>query len=306
MSTINTLIAAFNLGIEIRKTKIGNEILESVKNLKKSLTKETWSTYYTALQSCETAHYHSFKVAYKKIESMESNDYPNIKIIMQELENSTELKSLIQKTSRLAINIDTLFLKMLYSPVPYKICDELNTLKLHRACLSLFYYLHNTKFFYNLSQNIGKEKLADPLIKEYELSKEQIPMSKYNRDLIHRLSPDESMKNSLYFIEVFESIKDFTLQFIFETHFNLNLKIEGRNFIKYKERKINKIQTFKGRIPNTVSNSGKYIIIYEEEKIKKIGLILTKITRWGENEDKCHTTIQGLIYPSNDYNLFSL
>ncbi|NGY80454.1 hypothetical protein F6Y02_41030 (plasmid) [Bacillus megaterium] len=95
-------------------------------------------------------------------------------------------------------------------------------------------------------------------------------MSKYNRDLIHRLSPDESMKNSLYFIEVFESIKDFTLQFIFETHFNLNLKIEGRNFIKYKERKINKIQTFKGRIPNTVSNSGKYIIIYEEEKIKKL------------------------------------
>ncbi len=303
---INTLVAAHGLGLEIKQTSVGLQLYEKVKMLKKQLSEEAWSMYDSVLKSCGTVHYDSFKVALETISYMKSSDNLGVSTICQELFNSSELHEIIHQSTQFARHMESFFLKILSGPVPDKISNELNTLKLHRAALNLFYNFHNTKFFSYLHEEIGQEKMKNPIVEEYILSKNPVALSKSNRRLIDKLVRDKNMKDLLYFIEIFDGIKSFVLQLIFETHFDLLLSIEKKDMFKYNEKECSNIRMFKAKTPNIdVFNRGNFLFFYDGETIEDIGLIYKKIVRNMEDEKIRTTIIEGIIYPTNDQYLFA-
>lgn len=301
---INTLLAAYKLGIEIRETPMGLQLYKKVKELKDKLSTEAWSLYSSMLKSSSFLHYHSFEGVFNAIKQMALKEGPILKKVFVELENCSELKDIIQRNSELAKNLDDFLLGILSAPVPDEISKDFNTLKLHRASLDLFYNFHNTKFFYCLHKHIGVEKINSDVVEKYSELKERFPLSVNNRKLIKRLSKDRVDEATLYFMEVFDSLKNLTLQLIFEAHYNLVLKVEQKDILKYKEKTINQVRVFKSVIKQMEQLlDSSFIYLINQENHIDIGLIHTKSIKNIGTED-CRIVVTGMMYPSKDYSIF--
>jgi hypothetical protein len=303
---INTLISAYNLGKEIRETVEGKEIYERVTNLKKHLSLEAWSAYNSLIFSCETDHYYTFDLAYKKIEYAAANGISNYKKVFQELKSDSELHKVIEQSRQMAIDIEDLFRKITAGPIPNQISNQYNSSRLHRTILNLFYHLHSTKFLYyiqKLHKSISDEYRKKLL--EYSELKVPVPLAKHNRVLINKLSKDKKTKENLYFTEIFDSIKKYVLQLIFETHFNFNVSVYENNIVWYKEKELNKIRIFKSSITGVGNiTKGNFVLYFKEKRLKEVGLIFSKIIKNLEDDKIRSNIIKGMLYPIEDENLF--
>ncbi|MCL6709296.1 hypothetical protein M8R20_20120 [Pseudomonas sp. R2.Fl] len=284
---------------------MGLQLYKKVKELKGELSREAWSLYSSALKTSHFLHYQCFEVAFNVIKQNASQEGPISKKVLDELENCNELKDIIYYNSELAKYIEEFLLKILSGPVPDKIFKEFHTLKLHRASLELFYNFHNTKFLYFLHKHIGAEKVGSDIVKKYSEFKEKVPLSVNNRKLIKRLSENKFDEDILYFMEVFDSLKNLILQLVFEAHYNIVLEVEPKYIVRYREKKINQIRVFKSVI-NKVEQlmNSSFICLNNQENNIDIGLIYTKIIRNIGTED-CRGVVTGIMYPSKDHSIFS-
>lgn len=137
-------------------------------------------------------------------------------------------------------------------------------------------------------------------------SKEVYPFSRQNRILIRKLDIKGTHKEIMYSLEFFDGLRNSILQVIFETHFNRSFTLNKNEIVEYKEKKRNKVRVFSTKVFGTdvFKYKGNFVLLYENNKLQEVGLIKRRVGRNLEMGDKSISTIEGLLYPKNDYNLF--
>ncbi|WP_203289539.1 hypothetical protein [Metabacillus sp. cB07] len=303
MIKINTLLAAYNFGKKFSKTSFGRTFFLRYKDIKSELSPETWSLYQNAMRTCSFQHYFCFGLAYKKIEAACSEDY---KESFAELENCSEVHSLIEEGDKIGRDLENYLIQM-FAKLPLRDASvPYHSLDLYRDWMKIFYQLHSTKLFSYLHQHKANIENKQENVQKFIETKEITPFSKHNREIIRKLAINETDKDSMYSFEFFESIRNLVLQVIFETHFNLNFHLNRNEIVHYREKVRNKFRVFSTKVFGTgvFRYQGNFILLLENNELQDIGLIKRKVGRNMDLGKKSVLTIEGLLYPKNDYNLF--
>ncbi|PFF07165.1 hypothetical protein CN315_14745 [Bacillus cereus] len=303
---MNTLIAAYNFGNKIAKTSFGSTLHQKYNEIKSQLSPETWLLYQAAIKTCSFSHYYSFGHAYEKIEAVCSEKDAFYQKCFIELRDSSEVHSLIKEGKQLGRDLENSLLQMLAKLPAKDFSRNFNSLDLYRAWINVFYQLHSTKFFTYLHQHKVIVENKHNNIQQFLESKDIYPFSRYNRILIRKLAIKEIDEDIMYFLEFFDALKNSVLQVIFETHFKHSLQLNKNEIVDYREKERNKVRVFSTKVFGTefFRYKGNFILIFENNTLQDIGLIKRRVEKNLEMGGKSILTIEGLLYPKNDYNLF--
>lgn len=301
---VNTLIAAYQFGKEMKETSQGKDIYEGFYGLKDFLSKTAWSIYREVVYNCQFDHYFSFEIAYKKIELSQEENNASFKNTFIEMRDCSELHSFIKLSNDFARNLEDSYIE-LTKKLPMKSNGGIiDYFPLYRSWLDLFYNFHNTKFYYNLHSKIGSKRLKDKTIQEYFEQREMYPFSSINRRLIRSLAKSERDLQDLWTLEYFESIRKNVFQLIFETHLDIQLEINKVNEMHFRESEIGKIRACKIKIHGLSGLSrGNFMILYLDGKLEDIGLIQSKTVFNLEKGEEAISIITALLYPKIDKEL---
>ncbi|WP_434401490.1 hypothetical protein M1Q06_03095 [Planococcus sp. 11815] len=304
MFKVNTLIAAYQFGKEMKETSQGKDIYEGFYGLKDFLSKTAWSIYREVVYNCQFDHYFSFEIAYKKIELSQEENNASFKNTFIEMRDCSELHSFIKLSNDFARNLEDSYIE-LTKKLPMKSNGGIiDYFPLYRSWLDLFYNFHNTKFYYNLHSKIGSKRLKDKTIQEYFEQREMYPFSSINRRLIRSLAKSERDLQDLWTLEYFESIRKNVFQLIFETHLDIQLEINKVNEMHFRESEIGKIRACKIKIHGLSGLSrGNFMILYLDGKLEDIGLIQSKTVFNLEKGEEAISIITALLYPKIDKEL---
>ncbi|PAY14888.1 hypothetical protein [Bacillus sp. 7705b] len=306
MIDINTLVASYHLGNEIAKTSFGRTLHQRYNHLKSKLSPETYSLYQDVIKTCPFQHYYSFELAYKKIQAVYSEKEGSYQKSFFELQDCSEVHSLIDEGNQLGRDIENSLLQMFVGLPLKNNSGTFKSLNLYRAWINLFYQLHSTKIFSYLHQYKAiienKQGNTQQLIK----LKNFYPFSKHNRVLISKLAKNKTDKNIMYSLELFDVLKNSVFQIIFETHFNRLPRLDKNEIVDYREKARNKVRVFSTKVFDieVFEYQGNFTLLFENNTIKDIGWIKRRLAR-DLMDDKSYLTIEGLLYPKIDYNLFA-
>ncbi|PEO24945.1 hypothetical protein COL24_00940 [Bacillus toyonensis] len=300
---MNTLIAAFNFGNQIAKV---STLHQKYNYIKSKLSLETWLLYQDVINTCPFSHYNSFELAYRKIEAVCSSKDGFYQECFIELRDCSEVHLLIKEGNQLGRDLENSLLQMLVGLPSRDIYINLKSLDLYRAWMNVFYHLHSTKLFTYLHQHKANVESKQSNVKQFLESKEIYPFSRNNRLLIRKLDIKGIDKEIMYFLEFFDGLRNSVLQIIFESHFNRSLKLNKNEIVDYREKERNKFRVFSTKVLGTevFRHKGNFILLFENNIVHEIGLIRRRMGRNLEMGDKSISTIEGLLYPKNDYNLF--
>ncbi|RKL64819.1 hypothetical protein CR203_24240 [Salipaludibacillus neizhouensis] len=302
MIDINTLVASYHFGDKISKTSFGRTLHLRYNDIKSKLSPETWSLYQNGINTCSFQHYYSFGLAYKKIEAVCSEKEGYFQKHLTELQDCSEVHSLIKDGDQLGRDLEN-SLHQMFARLPSKnISGTFNSLDLYRAWMNVFFQLQSTKLFSYLRQHKANIENKQGNVQEFMESKEVIPFSRHNRIIIRKLAKKGTDKDIMYSLEFFDSLRNSVLQVIFETHFKLN----KNEIVEYREKERNKVRVFSTKVFGTEAfkYQGNFILLFENNTLQDIGLIKRRVGRNLEMGDKSISTIEGLLYPKSDYNLF--
>ncbi|MCB6219951.1 hypothetical protein [Bacillus paralicheniformis] len=303
---INTLLAAYHFGNKISKSSFGRTLLLRYNDIKSELSPEAWSLYQDAIKTCSFQHYYSFGIAYKKIEAACSKKEGYFQKSFTELQDCSEVHLLIEEGDQLGRELENSLLQM-FARLPSKnISGTFNSFDLYRAWMNVFYQLQSTKLISYLHQHKANIENKQGNVQEFMQSKEVYPFSKNNRILIRKLAVKGTDKDIMYSLEFFDGLRNSVLQVIFETHFNRLIKLNKNEIVDYREKERNKVRAFSTKVFGTevFRYQGIFILLFENNTLQEIGLIKRRVGRNLEMGDKSILTIEGLLYPKTDYNLF--
>ncbi|QHJ69213.1 hypothetical protein [Planococcus halotolerans] len=304
---INTLIAAYQFSKDLKATSQGKDIHEGFYKLKDFLSKTAWSIYREVVYSCQFDHYFSFEIAYKKIELSQAENNASFKNAFIELRDCSELHSFIKLSYKFARNLEDSYMEFTIKLPMKSNGGIIDYFPLYRSWLDLFYNFHNTKFYYYLHSKIGRERLKDKSFEEYFKERDHYPYSSLNRRLIRRLGKTERELQDLWFLEYFESIKKYVFQLIFETHMDIILEINKEDVIHFRENEAGKIRACKIKVNGLSGLSrGGFIILYIGGELQDIGLMQSKRVYNLSKGEEVISTINVLLYPRIDHELFFL
>lgn len=306
MIDINTLLAAYHFGNKISKSPFGRTLFLRYNDIKSKLSSEAWSLYQDAITTCSFQHYYSFGLAYKKIEAVCSKKEGYFQKSFAELQDCSEVHLLIEEGNQLGRDLENSLLQM-FTRLPSKnISGTFNSFDLYRAWMNVFYQLQSTKLIGYLHQHKANIENQQGNVQEFMQTKEVYPFSRNNRILIRKLAVKENDKDIMYSLEFFDGLRNSVLQVIFETHFNRLFKLNKNEIVDYREKERNKVRVFSTKAFGTevFRYQGIFILLLENNTIQEIGLIKRRVGRNLDMGDKSISTIEGLLYPKNDYNLF--
>jgi len=303
---INTLISAYHFGKKIADTYIGSTLYQKFNDIKNRISPKTWLIFNESINTCFFSHYYSFGYAYKKIKDVSLEKEGFYKKCFIELQDCSEVQSLIEEGNQLAKEMENSLFQMLANLPSREPTGIFNSLELYRAWMNVFYQLHSTKLFAYLHHHKDIIKNKQENIHQFLASKKVFPFSKHNRLLIRKLAKKETDYDTMYFYEFFDSLRNSILQVTFETHFKRSLILNKNEMVEYKEKKINKIRVFSTKVygSDIFRYNGSFILLAENNKLKDIGLIKRRVGRNIELGDESLSTIEGLLYPKKDYKLF--
>ncbi|CUB29189.1 hypothetical protein ABEW26_20155 [Bacillus subtilis] len=306
MIDINTLLAAYHFGNKISKSPFGRTLFLRFNDIKIKLSPEAWSLYHDAIKTCLFQHYYSFGLAYKKIEAICSKKEGYLQKSFTELQDCSEVHLLIEEGDQLGRDLENSLFQM-FARLPSKnISGTFNSFDLYRAWMNVFYQLQSTKLLTYLHQHKSNIENKQGNVQKFMESKEVYPFSRQNRILIRKLDIKGTHKEIMYSLEFFDGLRNSILQVIFETHFNRSFTLNKNEIVEYKEKKRNKVRVFSTKVFGTdvFKYKGNFVLLYENNKLQEVGLIKRRVGRNLEMGDKSISTIEGLLYPKNDYNLF--
>jgi hypothetical protein len=303
---INTLLAAYHFGNEISKSSFGRTLFLRYNDIKSKLSPEAWSLYQEAIKTCSFQHYYSFGLAYKKIEALCSKKEGHYQKRFTELQDCSEVHSLIEEGDQLGRDLENSLLQMFVRLPSKNISGTFNSFDLYRAWMNVFYQLQSTKLTSYLHQHKAKIEYKQGNIQEFLQSKVVNPFSRNNMILIRKLAVNEIDKDIMYSLEFFDGLRNSVLQVIFETHFNRLFLLNKHEIFDYREKERNKIRVFSTKVfgSEAFKYQGIFILLFENNTLQEIGLMKRRVGRNLEMGEKSILTIKGLLYPKNDYNLF--
>ncbi|MEC1719044.1 hypothetical protein [Schinkia azotoformans] len=306
MIDINTLVAAYHFGNKISNTSFGRTLHLRYNGIKSNLSPETWSLYQDAIKTCSFQHYYSFGLAYKKVEAVCAEKEGNFQKSIIELQGCYELHSLIEEAEQLGRDLENSLLQMFVRLPSKNISGTFDSLDLYRAWMNVFYQLQSTKLLSYLHQHKLNIVNKQGNIQKFMESKEVYPFSRHNRILIRKLAIMVTDKDIMYSLELFDGLRNSILQVIFETHFNFLFRLNKNEIVDYREKERNKVRVFTTKVFGTevFRYQGCFILLFENNTLQDIGLIKRRVGRNLEMGDKSFSTIEGLLYPKTDYNLF--
>ena len=305
MININSLTATYNFGEELSKTSEGISLWEKYDILKAELSSKTWFFYQKAIDSCAFSHYFSFEHAYKKIEILYYEKNETYQECYIELRDCKELKQIIKEASQIGAELDSLILHTLQR-VPLKDNEGLlNSYKLYRSWMDLFYQLHSTKMLAFLQECKKLMVSSDNNYHIFSESKNKFPFSKFNRSIINNLAKNDLEKEMLMSFEFFDSIRNLIPQLIFDTHFRRLFKLEKNDVVYYKEKMKNNIRAYliEISVDEFQSHKGDFIFLFEGNKLKDIGVIKKEKIEYNEIQSGYTLKISGILYPEKDFDL---
>lgn len=305
MIDINSMASALKIGENFKNSYDGQRLQQSLFDLKEKLADDTFTFYMKIVKNYAYNHFYSFEFAYEhiKINCEKCDDVINDFYI--ELKKCEEIHSIIRLGNEIGNDFNEAFLSILRD-LPVKNSNKLfYTFSIFRSWLDLFYNLHRTKFLYFTKKKFGDDKSKDEFTTNFLKRRNEKIFSSHNRELINLLAHDDQSKSDLWKIEFFGALKTGILQLIFEVTLDFHLVLQKNNASYYKELEIGQLKIVKIKFNKPVNMfKGGSILIYNDDEIIDIGIILNGSIEYSENKARTLSVITALIYPEIDKNIF--
>ncbi len=303
---MNIANTSYKVGLELRKSKEGKELLLLYKEAQESLPLQTWKDFEKVGQKKWGKHYFSYPYGLAIFEANQEQDLPlSLREDIEKVLHSDAIKLFCNRCEKLGMALEEVAKGIFTPTIPRKFAGIDTPPKLVRALQDLSIACQKTgllKFFArNYKSKDFQEKMEEFDTKRINLC--STPFSHQIRKLARGMANDKISIESIYKMEAFAAILDVLKQVIFESHLDLIYDLKNDDIKIFKKREINKLAIFSIQLNEymfDIMNWNGSIIMFDIENRTHFGLVKRKQLSWENQESPLKIGIKGMIYPYDD------
>jgi len=249
---MNIVEASYKVGLGLKESKEGRELLSLYKNAKESVPGQTWRNFEKVGQQKWGKHYLSYPYGLEIFQANKkrNNLPPPLKEDIEKVLSSSCITLLCNECKIIGKNLEEV-VKGIFRPIlPQEFNGIETSPKLIRALQDLSLSCQKTGLLKLFFQNFRSKHVQEKM-KEFENKKNQINSTPFNhqiRKMIRTIASQEVPIELIYKMEAFSVILDIIKQVIYESHFDLILNLNKENIIVLRERERNKLDVFSMRL----------------------------------------------------------
>jgi hypothetical protein len=308
---MNIAEASYRVGMALRKSKHGNELVEFYREIEKSISVDSWDLFHQ--KRAVMMHYFAFPNSFAIINgNYQRDDLPEyIHKMLEELVNNSIVREFCDKCVSFGREMEQTLLSIL---VPNKIPRSFGNFEtqapLRRAIQDLHVTMQRSGITQKMLLYVDKYGGLNKKMSDFEskIDKSHIPFHKVRRTLINELSSSGNDYRMLVLMDSFVSTMQVIRQIICETHLGMISELGVDESTYYRYRVCDMIIPFRLHLNNSpkfMSNYGTFAHI--REGAKDNFALITKINiRFGRDvPEGIRTKIVGYLYPENDVNILN-
>lgn len=304
---MNIVEASYRVGLALKKSREGKELLFLYKEAMESVSSQAWSDFEKVGWRKWGNHFFTYPMSQSIFEENRVNDKLPLplKEDIEKVISSDKIKIFSNSCEKFGIALEDVA-KSIFAPTISKTFANIDTPpKLVRALQDLGICCHRTGFLKFFLQNYKSREFQEKMSELEEKKKhlKSTPFSHQIRKLVRDIAKNKQTVEKIYITEAFSGVLDVIKQLIFETYFDLVLDLNKDDIKIFRKRGINKLELFSIRLNEhraDVMNWNGSIIRLNESGETNFALVKKrKLSFMGPNSS-LKICICGIIYPHDD------
>lgn len=304
---MNIVEASYRVGLALKKSREGKELLSLYKEAQNSVPSQIWRDFEKVGQKKWGKHFFTYLNGLAIFEAnREQDNLPSL--LKEEIEkvlSSNKIKIFSNRCEKFGIALEEVA-KSVFSPTILKTFANIDTPpKLVRALQDLGIFCQRTGLFKFFLQNYKSREFMEKM-NEYGEKREDlnsIPYSHKIRKLIRDIANEKTTVESIYVMEAFSTVLDTLKQVIFESYLDLILNLNSEDIKIFRERKRNKLALFSIELNEhmlDIMNWNGSIISFNQNNKTCFALVNRRKLSWMNQDSTLKIRMSGIMYPNDD------
>lgn len=304
---MNIVEASYRVGLALRKSSQGKELLSLYQEAQESVPSQTWRDFEKVGRKKWGKHFFSYPISLAIYEAnREQEDLPSpLKEDIEKVLNSDKIKIFSNRCEEFGLELEEVA-KSIFALVIPKTFGNIDTPpKLVRALQDLSISCQRTGLLKFFLKNYKSRQFQEKM-NEFETRKKDLNSTPFNnkiRELVRDIANEKIAAESIYIIEAFSEALNSLKQVIFEAQLGLILNLKNEDIKIIRKHEINKLAFYSIKLNEhmlDIMNWNGSIISFNQDNKTYFALVKRRKLSWENQNSTMKICIGGIIYPHDD------